>query len=130
MAVNVPQLRQVVFNEGEPLDPNKLNDLAANIKTAYDLSVANMGTDGTYKVNLDTGRFSMTLKDGVALSDPITNASMTSPQLIASIGSFVSNDTQVTLTLEGGNRIKLVSSPKSAKTIWVNWILAEKGLTS
>jgi len=40
------QLRAVEFNEGEPLDPNKLNDLKHNIIVAYEEAVKNTSDTG------------------------------------------------------------------------------------
>ena len=42
-------LKQVTFKEGEPFDPNKLNDMQANISTAYTASnvVYNSTVNGT-----------------------------------------------------------------------------------
>ena len=61
----------VVFNEGEPLDPNKLNQLQLNLsdvyKTSSSLYNATLNDQGTPTIPVITsGQFNMTTSLGVS----------------------------------------------------------------
>lgn len=53
----MPDLIPVVFNEGEPLDPNKLNDLRSNITNTYQVSAGlqNAFANQSKTILLDVG---------------------------------------------------------------------------
>jgi len=65
------QLRAVEFNEGEPLDPNKLNDLKHNIIVAYEEAVKNTSDTGQV-TRFDSGFVLVDIKKGVGLSTEIS----------------------------------------------------------
>ena len=130
------QLRAVEFNEGEPLDPNKLNDLKHNIIITYEEAVKN-NSDTGYKTLLDSGYVDITIKKdtGTATSQEISLGTLPNPSIIASIGSVLAVGTFATLSIQdagGRPKIRVSISPvsKSDRTLRVNYLLVSKQQTS
>jgi len=121
-------LISVVFNEGEPLDPKKLNDLRLNITNTYATasSLQNSTSSGTQTILMDTGQTpSVTVTVGkigtVAL--PI-NAKFgsTIPTFVVSLGS----------TLAAGDSVSVGVTNTSTQTpkAVISYSAAPKGTTS
>jgi hypothetical protein len=131
---NKPTLRTVVFNEGEPLDPNKLNDLYQNIKTVYEMAVKSYGSDGSYKTNFDSGSVVIAVKDGVGDSEIIKSTTLTNkPLLIATIAGNLKPGVQATLSIvneDSNPQIRVSVTPKVTRSLKINYILVEKELTA
>jgi hypothetical protein len=130
-----PQLREVTFNEGEPLDPNKLNDLKQNIIAAYELASTNI-SDAGYKTLMDSGFVNIAIKNGVGLSEviPFTNPNFNSPQIIATIASEIKSGLQVTLSVINSTtkpQIKVsMQDTKINRTLKVDYLIIQKQILS
>jgi hypothetical protein len=129
-----PTLRTVVFNDNEPLDPNKLNDLVQNIKTVYEMAVKSFSSDGSYKTVVESGSTVITVKDGIGQSEIIKSTTLTNkPLLIATIGATLNPGIQATLSIvnpDTNPQIRVSISPKVTRSLKVNYILVEKQLTA
>lgn len=130
------QLRAVEFNEGEPLDPNKLNDLKHNIIITYEEAVKN-NSDAGYKTLFDSGYVDIIIKKdtGTATSEEISLGTLPNPSIITSIGSLLAVGTLATLSIQDATtrpKIRVSISPvsKSDRTLRVNYLLVSKQQTS
>jgi hypothetical protein len=130
------ELRAVEFNEGEPLDPNKLNDLKHNIIITYEEAVKN-NSDTGYKTLLDSGSVDIVIKAKAATgtSEEISLGTLQSPSIIASIGSALKAGTFATLSIVESTsrpkiRVSITPAPTADLTIKVNYLLVSKQQTS
>ena len=130
------ELRAVEFNEGEPLDPNKLNDLKHNIIITYEEAVKN-NSDNGYKTLIDSNFINIDIKNKSATgtSEEISLGTLQSPSIITSIGSLLPVGTLATLSIQdatGRPKIRVSISPpaKADLTIRVNYLLVSKQQTS
>jgi hypothetical protein len=130
------ELRAVEFNEGEPLDPNKLNDLKHNIIITYEEAVKN-NSDTGYKTLLDSGSVDIVIKAKTATgtSEEISLGTLQNPSIIASIGSALKEGTLATLSIVDPTkrpkiRVSISAAPSADLTIKVNYLLVSKQQTS
>lgn len=126
------QLRAVEFNEGEPLDPNKLNDLKHNIIVAYEEATKN-NLDTTYKTLFDSGYVDIAVKEGVGLSEEISLGTLTNAFILPSIGGTLNPGIQATLSIVNPTtrpQIRVSLSQALTRTLKVNYLLVSKQATS
>ena len=125
-------LIQVTFNEGEPLDVTKLNNLRLNITETYATAAAlqNSTLDGKSIPVIDSG--TVQVKTKVGKSDPVNlpinpNFSGT-PMFIVSIGGGSTSGAQITLAIQNAASAPQVYaiSNKADLNIVVNYIAIEK----
>jgi hypothetical protein len=130
-----PTLRTVLFSEGEPLDPNKLNDLIQNIKTVYEMASKQYSSDGTYKTVIDSGSVLVKIDEkGNGVSEVIRSTTLSKPLLIASVGATLAEKVQATLSIVNPDtnpqvRVYMSPAPKNGRTLKINYILVEKQLS-
>jgi hypothetical protein len=126
------QLRAVEFNEGEPLDPNKLNDLKHNIIVAYEEAVKNTSDTGQV-TRFDSGFVLVDIKKGVGLSAEISLGTLPNAYIITSIGSGLKAGVQATLSIEGSTtkpQIRVSTSPAIDRSNFrINYLLVSKEKT-
>ena len=122
----------VTFNEGEPLDVTKLNNLRLNITNTYATasSLQNATLDGKSIPVIDSG--TVQVKTKVGKSDPVNlpinpNFSGT-PMFIVSIGGGSTSGAQITLAIQNAASAPQVYaiSNKADLNITVNYIAIEK----
>jgi hypothetical protein len=126
------QLRAVEFNEGEPLDPNKLNDLKHNIIVAYEEAVKNTSDTGQ-RTLLDSGFVIIDIKKGIGLSSEISLGTLPNASIITSIGSELKAGVQATVSIVGGinkPQIRISTSPSIDRSNFrINYLLVSKETT-
>jgi hypothetical protein len=122
----------VTFNEGEPLDVTKLNNLRLNITNTYATasSLQNATLDGKSIPVIDSG--TVQVKTKVGKSDPVNlpinpNFSGT-PMFIVSIGGGSTSGAQITLAIQNAASAPQVYaiSNKADLAITVNYLAVEK----
>lgn len=123
----------VVFNEGAPLDPQKLNDMQTNISNLVgDVGgLKNATVDSTYVLVTDGGTY-MTddLKTGTASETEVPYSASFSgvPRIVASIGSALNSGEIVTVSIKSGDTKPIIQvwTNKSRGPVRVNWMAFEK----
>ena len=125
-------LRTVEFNEGEPLDPNKLNDLKFNIIVAYEAAVKNTSDTGQV-TRFDSGFVLVDIKKGVGLSTEIGLGTLPNAYIVTSIGSELKAGVQATLSIVGSTakpQIRVSTSPAIDRSNFrINYLLVSKEKT-
>ena len=123
----------VIFNEGAPLDPQKLNDLQINISNLVgDVGGLKSATlDAQYTVKTDAGYFKTDdLKTGspYTLEVPYSSSFAGVPKIIASIGSAISSGEIVTVSVASSTSKPTIQvwTNKNRGPVTVNWIAFEK----
>ena len=128
------EYKPVVFNEGAPLDPQKLNDMQTNISNLVgDVGgLKNTTLDSTYTLLTDAGSF-MT---GDLRADNKNNqgevaysASFTSvPRIVASVGSSIGVGDIVTVSIENGADKPSINvhTNKNRGPVRINWMAFQK----
>lgn len=127
------EYKPVVFNEGAPLDPQKLNDLQTNITNLVgDVGgLKNSTTDSTYTLLTDAGTY-MTDDLVVGTADeyevPYSASFSKAPRIIASIGTSIQPGYIVTVSIKDAatNPKIQVWTNKARGPIRVNWMAFEK----
>ena len=122
----------VTFNEGEPLDVTKLNNLRLNITNTYATasSLQNATLDGKSIPVIDSG--TVQVKTKVGKSDPVNlpiNPNFSGiPMFIVSIGGGSTSGAQITLAIQSAASTPQVYaiSNKADLNIVVNYIAIEK----
>jgi len=119
----------VTFNEGEPLDVSKLNNLRLNQVTTYQIasSLQNSTIDGKTVPMIDYGSVNVVTKLGssAAVSLPINPNFTGTPTFIVSIGGGSVGSAIViprVIGQSGSNPQVIVNSTKEVGTIQVNYI--------
>ena len=119
----------VTFNEGEPLDVSKLNNLRLNQVTTYQIasSLQNSTIDGKTVPMIDFGSVNVVTKLGssAAVSLPINPNFTGTPTFIVSIGGgSVGSAIAIprVINQSGSNPQVIVNSTKDVGTIQVNYI--------
>lgn len=119
----------VTFNEGEPLDVSKLNNLRLNQVTTYQIasSLQNATIDGKTFPKIDFGTVNVVTKLGssTAVNLPISSGFVGTPTFIVSIGGgSVGSATVIPRVIgqSGSNPQVIVNSTKDVGTIQVNFI--------
>lgn len=131
----------ITFNEGEPLDPNKLNKLQENIVTTYSTAnnLFNSTLDGqtsSFKAITNAGFVECTgVSKGTTKSFDIdlgtgfSNASTNPPRIVVSLSGGLGTGDSITLSVAGASTSspKLwVSNVNSAKSTFnVTWIAVQ-----
>ena len=131
----------ITFNEGEPLDPNKLNKLQENIVTTYSTAnnLFNSTLDGqtsSFKAITNAGFVDCTgVSKGTTKSFDIdlgtgfSNASTNPPRIVVSLSGGLGTGDSITLSVAGASTSspKLwVSNVNSAKSTFnVTWIAVQ-----
>ena len=126
----MPTFETITFNEGEPLDPNKLNKLQENIVTTYATAnnlfnstldgqtssfkaITNAGTVECKEVSTGTTKsFDLDLGTG------FSNVSSNPPRIVVSLAGGLATGDSVTLSVAGA----ATASPK----IWVSNVNSSK----
>ena len=124
------QLTPVTFNEGEPLDVNKLNNLVTNVTNTYTTAsqLQNSTTTGTQTITFDAGTVVVTTQAKTTFGSttlPINPKFGTNiPNYIVSINSDLANDEVVSLGIKTPKTAPavVVNSNKLNKSYDVNWI--------
>lgn len=129
------EYKPVVFNEGAPLDPQKLNDMQTNISNLVgDVGgLKNSTLDSTYTLLTDAGSFmtgeltagSKNNQGEIAYSASFTGV----PRIIASIGSSIGAGDIVTVSIEDGSTTRPsinVHTNKNRAPVRINWMAFEK----
>ena len=126
------QLTPVTFNEGEPLDVNKLNSLVTNVTNTYTTAsqLQNSTTTGTQTITFDASSFDVTTgatanTQTVPVLLPINPKFGTNiPNYIVSIGSEVVSGEVVSIGIKDAKTAPavVINSNKAKKTYTVNWI--------
>lgn len=126
----------VTFNEGEPLDPQKLMQLQANV-TNLVTDVNKIGlqnaTDGTsYSMLTDGGNFETEdLKVGTPFEYEVPYSSTfdesSPPRIIATVSSILSGEI-VTLSVKSSSTKPIIQvwTNKARKGVWINWFAFQK----
>ena len=119
----------VTFNEGEPLDVNKLNNLRLNQVTTYQIasSLQNSTIDGKTVPMIDFGSVNVVTKLGssAAVSLPINPNFTGTPTFIVSIGGgSVGSAIAIprVINQSSSNPQVIVNSTKDVGTVQVNYI--------
>jgi len=123
----------VVFNEGEPLDPNKLNQLQLNLsdvyKTSSSLYNATLNDQGAPTIPVITsGQFNLTTSippESVLL--PISPSFKSIPRFFCTIGGGSLGGAQITLAIKNATSAPALYaiSTKAGLTITINWLAIE-----
>ena len=137
----MPTFETITFNEGEPLDPNKLNKLQENIITTYATAnnLFNSTLDGqtsSFKAITNAGSIECTgVSKGTTKSFDInlgtgfSNASTNPPRIVVSLSGGLGTGDSITLSVAGASTSspKLwVSNVNSAKSTFnVTWIAVQ-----
>ncbi len=119
----------VTFNEGEPLDVNKLNNIRLNQVTTYEMasSLQNATIDGKTFPKIDFGSVNVVTKVGssVAVNLPISASFTGAATFIVSIGGGSIKDAiAIPRVINGStpNPQVIINSNKAVGTIVVNYI--------
>lgn len=122
----------VTFNEGEPLDVNKLNNLRLNQVTTYQIaaSLQNSTIDGKTVPMIDYGSVNVVTKLGPSspVNLPINPNFTGTPTFIVSIGGgSVGSAMAVPRVIgqSGSNPQVIVNSTKDVGTVQVNYIAVQ-----
>lgn len=127
----------VVFNEGEPLDPDKLNKLQTNIANTYQTSStlynATVGNQTVaYVPIMNCGSLEFDLTANVAAKKSFDPGTMFTndppPHVVATINGVISDKEQISLSVVGvGTKPEIyVISTKARKGVRVDWIAIQK----
>jgi hypothetical protein len=102
-------LKKITFNEGEPLDPNKLNELQANASTAYTASYAVYNSTTNTQSNpivpviksgqLQFGKMAAKEIKTISLPSDIRTEGLPAPQVVASFRNKGEKDQIVTVSV-------------------------------
>jgi len=136
-------IETVVFNEGEPLDPDKLSKLQANITNIYSqqglLNTSVTGLQGQVTSSFtDSGRENISgMTGGVYGKKTITISSSFSENaiIVATVGQKISTkDEQVTIYVgkvsNGSFELGAKSSSTSRASLDINYVITEKKAVS
>lgn len=133
----MPITSNVVFNSGEPIDINKLNQLQSNINELFkttsltNTTVSDQGKQISFVPIVDCGEEEITVNGGSNLITFANKAFTATPTIVASIAQDIAKETSYTVRARPLNstsaRIEVTSSSANAvKTILVNWIAIQK----
>jgi len=126
----MPTFETITFNEGEPLDPNKLNKLQENIVTTYATAnnLFNSAIDGqtsSFKAITNAGTIECTgVSKGTTKSFDIdlgtgfSNVSSNPPRIVVSLAGGLATGDSVTLSVAGA----ATASPK----LWISNVNSSK----
>jgi hypothetical protein len=131
----------ITFNEGEPLDPNKLNKLQENIVTTYATAnnLFNSTLDGqtsSFKAITNAGMVECTgVSKGTTksfdldLGTGFSNVSVNPPRIVVSLGGGLGTGDSVTLSVAGAStaspKIWISNVNSSKSTFNVTWIAVQ-----
>jgi hypothetical protein len=137
----MPTFETITFNEGEPLDPNKLNKLQENIVTTYATAnnLFNSTLDGqtsSFKAITNAGTVECkgvskgtTKSFDLDLGTGFSNVSSNPPRIVVSLAGGLATGDSVTLSVAGAATAspKLwISNANSAKSTFnVTWIAVQ-----
>lgn len=98
----------VTFNEGEPLDPKKLNDLRLNITNTYQTAAAlqNATASGNQTILMDAGTLTIACTQGTISTGALAINSKfgtSIPNFLVSIGSEIYAGDVVSVGVKGNN---------------------------
>lgn len=128
------EYKPVVFNEGAPLDPQKLNDMQTNISNLVgDVGgLKNTTLDSTYTLLTDAGSFmtgdllanNKNNQGEVAYSASFTGV----PRIVASVGSSIGVGDIVTVSIENGADKPSINvhTNKNRGPVRINWMAFQK----
>jgi hypothetical protein len=128
------EYKPVVFNEGAPLDPQKLNDMQTNISNLVgDVGgLKNTTLDSTYTLLTDAGSFmtgDLTANSKNNQGEVAYSASFTGvPRIVASIGSSIGVGDIVTVSIEDGATKPSINvhTNKNRGPVRINWMAFQK----
>ena len=137
MAGNTVQT--VVFNEGEPLDPDKLNKVQANILSVYSttglLNTTITGIQGQLTTSItDSGKTTvtgMTTNKFGSVSVPVSGTFTSNAIIVATVAQTLGDsDEQVVIYINpvsgGSFKLSAKSSNSARKSLVINYIITEK----
>jgi hypothetical protein len=98
----------VTFNEGEPLDPKKLNDLRLNITNTYQAAAAFQSStaSGTQTLLMDAGTITVACTQGTISTAALqidAKFKTSIPYFLVSIGSEIYTGDVVSVGVKGNN---------------------------
>lgn len=126
--------KPITFNEGEPLDPNKLNDMQKNTNVAYQASnvvynsTLNAQSNPIVPViksgNLQFGKMSAKEIKTLTLPSDLLIAGLPSPHVVASFRSKAAKDQIVTVSVHNilDNPSVTVYTSTEINNCLVDWI--------
>ena len=125
---------QIIFNEGAPLDPQKLNDLQINVSTIVgDLTkIKNATIDQEYVMQTDGGYFvtdALTANVISTVEVPYSPLFTNIPTIVACVGSSLNAKDVVTLSIKDPDRkpmIQIQCNVSKPNGIRINWMAFEK----
>lgn len=125
---------QIIFNEGAPLDPQKLNDLQINVSTIVgDLTkIKNATIDQEYVMQTDGGYVITDALVANTISNievPYSPLFVGVPTIVASVGGPLNQKDVVTLSIKDADRkpmIQVQCNVNKPSGIRINWIAFEK----
>jgi hypothetical protein len=136
-------IETVVFNEGEPLDPDKLSKLQSNITNIYSqqglLNTSITGLQGQVTSSFtDSGRETISGMNGGVYGKKtisISSSFSTNAIIVATVGQKISTkDEQVTIYVgkvsNGSFELGAKSSSTSRASLDINYIITEKKTVS
>jgi hypothetical protein len=131
----IDPFKVITFNEGEPLDPNKLNDLQKNTSSAYQASSVAYNTT----LNSQSEPVIPVIKSGTlefgdmkagdlktkTLPADLVTAGLPTPQVVATFRNQVAKGQHVTVsvhTITGTPGVTVYVSGKDRDNLLVDWI--------
>lgn len=129
----VSTYKPVSFNEGAPLDPQKLMELQANVTSLVtDVNnLTNTTLEDQYTLKIDGGSF---MTDDLQVGKPYTKEVPYSPiftgvpSIVASIGSGIGDGSIVTISIaDADTKPKIqVHTNKNRGPVRINWMAFQK----
>jgi hypothetical protein len=132
-------IETVVFNEGEPLDPDKLNKVQSNIVSVYSttglLNTTVTGIQGQITTSLtDSGKVlvtGMSTDKFGSVSVPVSGSFTSNAIIVATVAQTLGDSVEDILIyvgqVSGGSfKIAAKSSIANRKQVYVNYIITEK----
>lgn len=130
----------VVFNEGEPLDPDKLNKLQTNVANAYQTSATLYNATAGQQTQpyipiMNSGTFTFKeLKAGKRKAEPFSPGNMFEgiPHVVVGIRTDIRDGEQISVSainLTGSPHLVCISN-KDKASLQVEWIAMEKRIIS
>lgn len=123
----------VTFNDGAPLDPQKLMELQSNVKTLFEETTKLKNSTGTanYTVATDCGRISLeNIKANVSIStEPIAVTNFTDGAVVVAIPGSNTKGAQITInssSVANGTFTLSVKSNLDLAKLWINWHIAQR----
>lgn len=123
----------VTFNDGAPLDPQKLMDLQSNVKNLFEETTKLKNSTGTanYTVATDCGRIAVeNIKANVSITtEPIAVTNFTDGAIVVANAGSNTKGAQITInpsSVANGTFTLTVKSNLDLSKLWLNWHIAQR----